>query len=98
MVGTLAWVGVPARSAPAEVREAIEHAWVHDRVLRITYHGARGVSDRTVRLKEVVLERTMTLLNCHDLDIDESRQFRMHRIQHAEVVEGTRYDRPPTIS
>ena len=35
-----------------------------------------------------LLERTMTLLNRHDLDIDDKRQFRMHLIQHAEGATG----------
>ncbi len=90
LVSTLAWVGVPARSASAEVREAVEQAWLHDLPLRITYDGSRGVAERNVRLETVVLERTMTLLNCYDLDIDDRRQFRIHRIQRAEVLKDLR--------
>ena len=56
--------------------------------IRITYDGARGITERNVRIEAVLLERTMTLLNCHDLDIDDKRQFRMHRIQRAEVLAG----------
>ena len=89
-MSTLTWIGVPARSAPAEVRAAVEHAWVHDVSLRITYDGARGITERNVRIEAVLLERTMTFLNCHDLDIDDERQFRMHQIQRAEVLPGTR--------
>ena len=90
LVSTLTWIGVPARLASAEVRAAVEHAWVHDVPLRITYDGARGITERNVRIEAVLLERTMTLLNCHDLDIDDKRQFRLHRIQRAEVLPGTR--------
>ena len=86
LVSTLAWIGVPAQAAPAEVRAAVEHAWVHDVCLRITYDGDRGVTERTVRIEAVLLERTMTLLNCYDLQKNAKRQFRMHRIQRAEVV------------
>ena len=90
LVSTLQWIGVPARSASAKVREAVEQAWVHNRPLRITYDGARGVTNRKVRLEAVLIERTMTLLNCHDLDIDDKRQFRMHKIKRAEILPGTR--------
>ncbi len=86
LVSTLAWVGVPARAASAEVRDAVEQAWVHDAPLRIIYDGARGVTERRVRLEAVVVERTMTLLNCLDLDIEEKRQFRMHQVRTAEVL------------
>ena len=73
LVSTLTWIGVPARLASAEVRAAVEHAWVHDVALRIAYDGARGITERNVRIEAVLLERTMTLLNCHDLDIDDKR-------------------------
>ena len=43
-----------------------------------------------MRIEAVLLERTVTLLNCHDLDINDKRQFRMHQIQRAEVLPGTR--------
>ena len=52
--------------------------------------GRVGITERNVRIEAVLLERTMTLLNCHDLDIDDKRQFRMHRIQHAEALPDTR--------
>ena len=90
MVSTLMWLGVPARLASAEVRAAVEHAWVHDVPLRIAYDGARGITERNVRIEAVLLERTMTLLNCRDLDIDDERQIRMHQILRAEVLPGTR--------
>lgn len=86
LVSTLAWVGVPARAASAEVRAVVEQAWLHDTPLRITYRGSRGVSEREVRLEAVLIERTMTLLNCRDLELDAKRQFRMHRIERAELV------------
>ena len=89
LVSTLAWLGVPARSASPEVRAAVEQAWVHDTPLRITYNGAREITERNVRIEAVLIERTMTLLNCHDLSIDDKRQFRMHQIQRAEVLADT---------
>lgn len=86
LVSTLSWVGVPARSPSAEVRAAVEQAWVQDVPLRITYAGARGVTKRTVRIEAVILERTMTMLNCIDLDIQDERQFRLHQIHRAELL------------
>lgn len=90
LVSTLAWIGVPVAPAPVEVRAAIEHAWVHRTPLRITYRGARGVSVREVRIDAVLLERSMTLLNAHDLALDAPRQFRLDRIERAEVVVKSR--------
>lgn len=52
--------------------------------------GARGTTERKVRIEAVLLKRTMTLPNCHDLDIDGKRQFPMHQIQRAGVLPGTR--------
>lgn len=86
VVSTLAWVGVPARSVSAKVRAAVELAWVQDVPLRITYDGTRGSTERTVRIKGVVIERTMTLLNCVDLEINSERQFRLHQIRRAQVA------------
>lgn len=63
-------------------------ARLHDVPLRITYDGAHGITERNVRIEAVLLERTMTSLNCHDLDIDDKRQFRLHQIQRAEVLPG----------
>lgn len=88
LVATLAWTGVPAAPAPAAVRAAVEDAWVRGTPLRITYAGARGTTVRDVRIDALVLERTVTLLNAHDLALDEPRQFRLDRIRHAEAAGG----------
>ena len=44
------------------------------------------LSVRAVRLVSVVMERTLTLLNCDDLGKGERRQFRLDRILKAEAV------------
>lgn len=85
LAGTLSWVGVPARTPPPAVRAAVEQAWLEQVPLRIVYEGARGRTTRTVQIRSVVLERTGTLLNCHDMDIDEPRQFQLHQIVAATV-------------
>ena len=86
--GSLSYVGVPAQRVADGVREAVERAWFDNAPLLIHYDGARGITERTVRIEQVVMERTETLLNCHDLNKDAPRQFRMHKILKAAVVES----------
>lgn len=83
---SLQYVGVPAPPSPPAVRAAIEQAWFEGRALRIRYLGARGPSERRVRLRRIVMERGETLLNCDDLDLGASRQFRLDRIETAELL------------
>jgi predicted DNA-binding transcriptional regulator YafY len=87
-MSALKFVGVPALASAAPVRRAIEQAWFEQLPLRIRYRAADGFSstDRTVRIETVVMERAVTLLNCHDLDKNEARQFRLDRIESAKVV------------
>lgn len=79
-------VGVPALGSSAAVRAALEEAWFERRPLAIVYDGARGRTTRRVRLVGVVMDRAETLLNCHDLDKGEARQFLLHRIATAAVL------------
>ena len=60
--------------------------------------GARGITERNVHIEAVLLERTTTLLNCRDLDIDDKRQFPMYQIQRAGVPPGTRRASLPGVS
>lgn len=60
--------------------------------------GARGLTERNVRIEAVPLERTMTPLNCRDLDIDGMRQLPMHQIQRDGVLPGTRQASLPGVS
>jgi predicted DNA-binding transcriptional regulator YafY len=83
---TLSFVGVPTLTPQPEVRATVERAWLDDLPMNIVYHGARGETERTVRIEEVIMERTMTLLNCHDLDKDARRQFAMHKIMQATLA------------
>ena len=43
---------------------------------------------RVVKIRSAVLERTVTMLNCDDLDKGASRQFRLDRIESAQLVAG----------
>ena len=83
---TLKFIGVPARTASPAVRRAIEQAWFENAVLRIRYNGHDMVTTRRVRLQSVVMERSETLLNCLDLDKNESRQFKLDRVEWAEIL------------
>ena len=84
---SLSYVGVPAQAPKPAVRAAVEQAWFEGQPLRITYRGARGTTERTVRIDQVVMERSETLLNCFDLKKSAPRQFRLHRILRAETCE-----------
>jgi predicted DNA-binding transcriptional regulator YafY len=93
---SLKFVGVPAQTAPPEVRKALEEAWFEGATLRIRYAGARETTTRRVRLESVVMERSLTLVNAHDLEKNEPRQFRLDRIEQAEVERpDARRSRPP---
>ena len=81
------FVGVPAHAVAPAVRRAVEQAWFERQPLRIRYQSPdHGVSTRLVRIKSVILERGVTLLNCDDLEKGEARQLRLDRILGAEVV------------
>jgi predicted DNA-binding transcriptional regulator YafY len=88
---TLHFIGVPARCASPEVQKAIERAWFTGAPLRIRYAGSELVTTRRVRIESVVMDRSETLLNTTDLDKGEARQFKLHRIERAEVL-------PPELS
>jgi len=83
LLETLHFVGVPARPVKPAVMRAVEQAWFENAVLRIEYAGHAGNTKRRVQLQSIVMERGETLLNCLDLDKNESRQFKLDRIQQA---------------
>jgi len=87
-IGTLQFVGIPALAVAPEVRRAVETAWFEQRPLRIRYRAPDGytTTTRLVKIRSAVLERATTLLNCDDLDKGEPRQFRLDRIETAQLV------------
>lgn len=87
---TLQFVGVPTRTASPAVRKVLEQAWFENAPLKIRYAGRDATSTRRVRVQSVVMERAETLLNCLDLDKDEPRQFKLDRIERAEIVKENR--------
>ena len=83
----LQFAGVPQLPVSRAVRAAVERAWFEQQPLRITYRS--GNYERTVRdirITSVFMERTETRLNAVDLAKNEERQFRLDRIEKAEVL------------
>ncbi|MEJ7600001.1 MAG: HTH domain-containing protein [Kofleriaceae bacterium] len=90
LVGELQLVGVPALPIPTSVRDAIETAWFESRALRIVYaKSAWQMSPRLVRIRNLVFDRSITLLNCVDLETGQDRQFRLDRIKQASVMDSS---------
>ncbi|MEZ4367935.1 MAG: WYL domain-containing protein [Kofleriaceae bacterium] len=91
VLGQVQLVGIPALPALPAVRRAVETAWFEGRALRLTYQRAgHQVGTRTVRLRNVVLDRQHTLLNCVDLDTGEARQLRLDRLLTAKLLDDPR--------
>lgn len=83
---SLQYIGVPALAVPEAVRAAVEQAWFEQQPLWIRYVAGHRPSERTVRIRQIIMERSTTLLNCDDLDKGEPRQFQLDRIEAARVV------------
>lgn len=85
----LQFVGVPAHGASRAVTRAIEEAWFTQRPLALVYRAANGeTTRRKVRIESLVMERTLTLINCVDEGLGEKRQFRLDRIERAELTDA----------
>ena len=86
----LRFIGVPVLAARPEVREVIEQAWFEQRPIQLRYRSANGeYSERRVRIRSVLMERTMTILQCDPLDGGEARGFRLDHIERAELAPAT---------
>ena len=82
----LQFVGVPAHGAPKAVTRAVEEAWFSARPLELTYRNSNGeLTKRRVRIESLVMERTLTLINCFDEALGDKRQFRLDRIEAASI-------------
>jgi len=86
----LHFTGVPALPAVRAVRAAVEDALFADAPLEVAFRRADGsLSRRTVRLEQLVLERSLTLLNCVDVETGERRQYRLDKVESARVAPRT---------
>jgi predicted DNA-binding transcriptional regulator YafY len=80
------FTGVPSLPVPDHVTRVLESAWLERATCRIRYRGLRGVTERRIRIRSVVIERSVILLNCDDLEASEPRQFRLDRIELMELA------------
>jgi predicted DNA-binding transcriptional regulator YafY len=82
LVDKLQMIGVPAPRVDAGVRRAVERAWFEGTPLEIRYRRSDGVlTERTVRVTGLIMERSMTIVVCDDLGKGEPRQLRLDRIE-----------------
>ncbi|MBL8602643.1 MAG: HTH domain-containing protein [Myxococcales bacterium] len=96
LLGALQHVGVPARPTDASVRAAVERGWFEQRPLRVTYRSAGGAqTERTVRIRSLVMDGHEVRLHCDDLDRGEARELRLHAIVRARVVPLGQGEREP---
>lgn len=85
----LVFAAVPALPALPAIRRIIEEAWFEQRAVRVSYRRSDGSSNaRVVRIARVLMERTMTVLECEDIETSEVRGVRLDRVDAAELVEG----------
>jgi predicted DNA-binding transcriptional regulator YafY len=83
----LEFVAVPAPPMRPAVRRAIEEAWFDGLAARLRYRRGNGsTSQRTMRVKRVLMERGMTILVCTDVETKDERAIRLDRIEAAEVI------------
>ncbi|HEU0030967.1 MAG TPA: HTH domain-containing protein [Kofleriaceae bacterium] len=88
LVGELQLIGVPALPIPEAVREAVESAWFESRPIKIIYEKKPWeLSTRVVRIRNLVFDRQVTLLNVIDLESGQDRQFRLDKIKQATLLE-----------
>jgi len=86
----LSFHGVPSLPSKKEVRAALERAWFEQQPLRITYvDGNHLETIRTIRVLAVAMDRHETRIDAVDVDKNERRQFRLDRIERAEVITRT---------
>jgi predicted DNA-binding transcriptional regulator YafY len=89
LMGALRFVGVPAPPTATQIRKAVEQAWFEHLPLRIEYR--RGNFERwsgEVTVRGLIMERSMILLECDELEGGERRHVRLDRIERATVLVG----------
>jgi len=83
----LTFYGVPSLPSKKAVRNALERAFFERQALRITYVDGNFIeTTRTIRIESVAMDRHETRVDATDVDTGERRQFRLDRIEKAELV------------
>ncbi len=86
-IAKLRFVGVPSAAVRPEIRRTVEQAWFEQQPLRIEYrHSNFERSTHSVLIRGVLIERTMTVLECDDVENGETRGFRLDRVERARVL------------
>ncbi len=87
LMNELKFVGVPAANSLPPVRKAVEEAWFSQRALRVRYLKTdNNESARDVKIESILMERSLTLLSCVDINTGEKRQYRLDRFISASVL------------
>ena len=88
-LASLTFVGVPTPAVRASVRRVVEQAWFEGRPLTIWHRSPRDIlTERNILLRTIVMDRAETRLNATDLEKNEARQFQLHRIERAEILDA----------
>ncbi len=84
----LVFAAIPVLPTPPKIRKVIEEAWFEQRAVHVTYRRSDGSCNaRTVRIARVLMERTMTMLECEDIETREVRGVRLDRVETAVLHE-----------
>lgn len=79
--------GVPGLPVAPGVQRVLEAAWFESRPMWISYRKSDGREQRReVLVRNLVLDRAVTLLNCTDLELGAERQFRLDRVMKAGLL------------
>jgi len=86
----LHFAAIPALPTRPHVRRAIEEAWFEQRPVRLKYHRSDGSQhEASGRIARVLMERTMTVVECEHLDTRETKGVRLDRIDVVELLDGS---------
>jgi predicted DNA-binding transcriptional regulator YafY len=88
-MAALRFVGVPAPPPAAQVRRAVEQAWFEHLPLRVEYRRKSFERwSRELMVRGLIMERSMILLECDDVDSGQRRHVRLDHIERATVLVG----------
>ena len=89
LAAKLVFTAVPNLPTAPKVRRTIEQAWFEQAPVHVRYRRNDGSpGERTVRIERVFMERTMTLLECEDVQTRERRNLRLDRIEAAHLAQS----------